>query len=398
MGLKLGNTAIGSLYLGSTKISEAYMGSSLIYRATTPVVSYPYMIFEFASSSARLQPGVYISGRNVSVTQISTSPNRWKLEVYHWFEIDNQPQLGRGIPLLFCANGSSYTGTITSECTLVEAGNFDAMLDGYYCESMDRAFTGCTGLTSLGDVIEVPNVQNVAGMFQNCTNVASGQLAQYNWFNTYGTSVSNHSGTFSNCGSGTQTGTDELDQIPVGWGGNMIPTSTLMTSTVGPLFSSNKTSWVITGNAPDWTNIIGLYLFTQSSVSQFAGVSMNRSRIATRNGLGTSSSNALYFYPSFVQCTGSSTSNRVITWLATTDTPNGSLAVSQGNTDMPGTLDYSTYGPITRTYGTYDSSLGVYFQFLVTNVPIANWSGLTDAYGVLYNAGFLTDGGFRYFF
>jgi hypothetical protein len=65
---------------------------------------------------------------------------------------------------------------------------------------------------------------------------------------------------------------------------------------------------------------------------------------------------------------------------------------------MPGTLDYSTYGPITRKYGTYDSSANVYFLFLVTNVPIANWTGLTDAYGVLYNNNFKADGGFRYFY
>jgi hypothetical protein len=65
---------------------------------------------------------------------------------------------------------------------------------------------------------------------------------------------------------------------------------------------------------------------------------------------------------------------------------------------MAGTLDYSTYGAITREYGTYDSSQNVYFLFLVTNVPIADWTGFTDAYGVLYNSNFKEDGGFRYFY
>jgi hypothetical protein len=125
---------------------------------------------------------------------------------------------------------------------------------------------------------------------------------------------------------------------------------------------------------------------------------MNRTCITARNSLATGTGNALYFYPAFAQYTGTSTSNRVITWLATTDTPNGNLTTSQGNTDMPGTLDYSTYGSITREYGTYDSNSSVYFLFLVTNVPIADWTGLSDAYGVLYNSNFKTDGGFRYFF
>jgi hypothetical protein len=155
---------------------------------------------------------------------------------------------------------------------------------------------------------------------------------------------------------------------------------------------------VITSNAPDWTNIVGLYLFTEASISAYAGVSMNRSRITSRNSLGTGTGNTLYFYPAFAQFTGSSTSNRVITWIATTDTPNGNLTANQGNTDMAGTLDYSTYGPITRTYGTLDTSADVNFLFLVTNVPIAEWQGLSSAYGVLYNSNFKNNGGFRYFF
>jgi hypothetical protein len=76
------------------------------------------------------------------------------------------------------------------------------------------------------------------------------------------------------------------------------------------------------------------------------------------------------------------------------------LAVGQGNTDMPGTLDYSAYGPFTYEFGTYDT-LGtppVYFCFLVTNVPIDQWEGLTDKYGILYNGNFKSDAGLRYFF
>lgn len=196
----------------------------------------------------------------------------------------------------------------------------------------------------------------------------------------------------------THAGLAELDQIPVGWGGNMVPASTLMSSTATTDWGS-KTTWKITGNAPDdWTNIIGMYLFTEASVSTFAGVSMNRNRINARNGLGTSSSNALYFYPAFAQYTGTSTSNRVINWVVTTTSPNGSLAKNQGNTDMPGTLDNSTYGTFAHEFGAYDPGADVYFLFFVTNVPITDWTGLSDAYGVLYNNNFKTDAGLRYYF
>lgn len=404
MGLKLGNTTIGSLYLGSTKIAQAYLGSSLIYQATTPVVSYPYLLFQ-CDGYNNTHPAVSTIWSGASVrpvynwTQVSYSPNIWKLEIAKWATIDN---LGTGLLCLFSTQSSPPVGTISASCRLIGSGNMDVALNGTYCQSFDRMFANCPGLEYI-EPIHCTTVQNVGGMFQGCTNVEEGALDQYNWFDTYGVNITNHSGTFTDCGADTTTGLDELDQIPVGWGGNMVPASTLMTSAVANLFSSNKSAWKITGNAPDWTNIVGMYLFTQSSVSQFAGVSMNRSRISARNGLGTGTGNALYFYPAFAQCTGTTASNRVITWLATTDIPNGNLTSRQGNTDMPGTLDYSTYGPITQTYGTYDSSLDVFFLFLVTNKPIDEdsldpWGGLSDAYGVLYNAGFLTDGGFRYFF
>ena len=64
---------------------------------------------------------------------------------------------------------------------------------------------------------------------------------------------------------------------------------------------------------------------------------------------------------------------------------------------MPGILDYTSFGPFAHEYGTYDSSQDVYFTFFVTNVPIENWTGLNDAYGILYNTNFKQDAGLRWF-
>ena len=357
---------------------------------------YPYLLIEFDDASYTPTLNLlYTPYRSFCTwTQESESPNVWKLKIQGWF-LDNFGLYG--LSYLFRPSGDSGNASLTMDCSLAGSGNFDTMIEGHYCQTFDRMFYGCTGLKYI-EPIQCTTVMNVGGMFQGCTNVEEGALAQYNWFNTYGVNINNHSGTFTDCGANTATGLDELEQIPTGWGGNLVPASTLMGSSRTNEFGT-YTTWEITDNAPDWTNIVGLYLFTEASVSTYAGVSMNRTRIAKRNGLGTTQgSDALYFYPAFAQYTGSSSSNRIITWVATTDMPNGNLTTSQGNTDMPGTLDYSTYGSITREYGTYDSSLSVYFLFLVTNVPIADWQGLSDAYGVLYNSNFKTDGGFRYFF
>jgi hypothetical protein len=234
-------------------------------------------------------------------------------------------------------------------------------------------------------------------MFQGCNNVQEGALAQYTWFDTYGVSITNHSGTFTDCGNSTPTGLDELDQIPTGWGGRMAPPASYVTGTMTKIYS-NYDAWNV---GITHSVISGMSLFTQVSVSKYAGVSMNRSRIKAINGLGTASGNALYFYPCFAQFNGTGSSS-TIKWCYTTTGYNGMLTSRQGNTDMPGTLDYSTFGTFAHEFGTYDSGGTVYFIFLVTNNTIGDednltpWGGLNDAYGVLYNSNF-RDTEFWYF-
>ena len=393
--LSFGNTSIKDVYFGSTKIKEMYLGSSKVYSSTS--ISYPYLTFEFSVSN--FVPTTSLLNSSVRSMcewkQVSSSPNVWNLEIHEWYY---DAQLNQsGLRILFSESDSSGYGNLVSNklgdgtCKLIGSGNFNTTLNGHVCETFDRAFRYCTGLTSIVP-IQCSNVVNVGGMYDNCTQIESGALDQYNWFNTYGVNISNHSGTFTSCGSNTQTGLAELNQIPVGWGGNLIPASTLMTSARGK-WNNNYDIWTISANNPDWTAMNGLYLFTEASVSSYAGVSMNRSRIAKFNGLSTSP-NALYFYPCFMQHTSTA-----ITWAVTTDSPNGSLAYNQRNTDMPGTLDYSTYGPFAHEFGTYDSAGTVYFCFLVTDVHISSSFNLSSSrYGVLFNSNFKPDAGLRYFF
>ena len=372
----------------------------------------PYFVFEFSVSdfvpTTNLLNGAY---RSIATwIQVSSSPNRWKLTVNNFVDyIQGHIDYGIGLAFLFSTNNTPNEGLLISSnlgggtCKLTDSGNLNITDSlGLTCQTMDRMFANCTGLTYITQ-LRCTNVQNVGGMFQGCTEVTEGALAQYTWFNNHNINITNHSSTFTDCGSNTQTGTAELAQIPVGWGGTLVPASTLMTSTRQAYTSNRYTSWLINSGKPTWTDVKnGMYLFTSGSVAQFAGVSMNRSRIPNPiNGLGTAqASYALYFYPAFVQCTQiPGKSGNSVQWLVTTNTPNGNLTVGQGNTDMPGTLDYGTYGPFAREYGTYNHNLNdIYFTFLVTNVPIDQWGGLTDAYGFLYSTYFNADAGLRWFF
>ena len=403
MALKLGNSSIAEIYLGSSKISEMYLGSSKVYG----LAKKPYLVFEFSVSD--FVPTIYLLNSNfrsiATWTQVSNSPNRWKLTLNRFVHhAVAQVDYGIGLSFLFGDQSlGSNPGYLTptnlgnGTCKLLDSGNLDITDSiGQTCQSMDRMFNNCTGLTYI-EPMHCSNVQNVGGMFGGCTEVTEGALAQYTWFINNNNNITNHSGTFSNCGSDTQTGAAELAQIPVGWGGTLVPASTLMTTTK----ITKNSGWLVNSNSPTWTNVKnGLYLFTESSVSQYAGVSMNRSRIYGYNSLGTASGNALYFYPAFIQLSYGLPNNTAgsITWLVTTNSPNGNLTTTQGNTDMPGTLDYGTYGAFAREYGTYDSNKDVYFVFFTTNVPIDQWTGVNDAFGFLYNSYFISDAGLRWFF
>ena len=364
----------------------------------------PYFVFEF-SVDDYVPTGLVNAAYSKKWSQVSSSPNRWKLTVNNFAHISvSQVDYGIGLPFLFANHMSNINnGLLIPEnlgggtCKLLGSGNLNITDSiGQTCETMDRMFMNCTGLTYITPLC-CTNVQNVGGMFQGCGNVTEGALAQYTWFNNHNINITNHSSTFTDCGSNTQTGTAELAQIPVGWGGTLVPASTLMTTSK----ISKNSGWLVTANSPTWTLVKnGLYIFTEASVSQYAGVSMNRSRIYGYNGLATASGNALYFYPAFLQLSSGLPNNTAgsITWLVTTNMPNGNLTTTQGNTDMPGTLDYGTYGPFAREYGTYNSAKDVYFVFLATNVPIDQFSSVTDAHGFLYNSYFNADARLRWFF
>lgn len=76
-------------------------------------------------------------------------------------------------------------------------------------------FRNCTSITRV-PLMSFPIVVNVDGMYWNCINVESGALDLYNALLPRASEIE-HSSTFYNCGSNTDTGRAELAQIPSSW-------------------------------------------------------------------------------------------------------------------------------------------------------------------------------------
>lgn len=392
MSVEIGTKDLLATNFGTNRISAIYYGANLIYRCYFVKIT-----FYFDRTNVNPRGKLGTRAIQVGASWYSTSdPHVWYVitPLYTKGAGGNDDTLG--IARLFCNNsdaGLLPASTFgTCQVTSIE-GDYDKIA------TLDRLFQKNTSITSISKTgfydkfATSTDLINVNSLCTDCTGITDGSsLAGYSALSQI-SSIITHASTFTNADSA-----ENLAQIPVGWGGTEVPPSILMTSSRVTSGGTNYTAWSITANGPDWTNVIDVYLLTTDSVSSYKGVSMNRSRIKGYNGLTTGTGNALYFYPAFVQCSNvPGISGATTTWVATTDLPNGSLTASQGNTDMAGTLDYNTYGPISREYGTYDSSQGVYFAFLVLNVPIAQWNGLTDAFGYLYNTNFLSDAGLRWF-
>ena len=393
MSVKIGTKDLLAINAGTRRIAQIYYGSNLIYQCYFVKIT-----FYFDNNNVNPRGKLLDRAKQVGAEWKSTSdPHVWTVitPLYTKGAGGNDDSLG--IARLFTGtndNGLLFQRDLGTCQVLSIDGDYDKI------ETLDRLFQKCTAITSISKTgfydkfANSTDLINVNSLCNTCTAITDGSsLDGYNVLSQIPT-IRTHAAAFTDADDATN-----LAQIPFGWGGTQVPPSTLTTSIRVASSGNNYTAWRITADGPDWTNIIGVYLMTTSSVSSYVGVSMNRSRIRGYNSLQTETGNALYFYPAFVQCANNpgSGSTSTTTWVATTDTPNGSLTASQGNTDMSGTLDYNTYGPIALEYGTYDSTKDVYFAFLVLNVPIDQWNGLTDAYGYLFNQNFNQDAGLRWF-
>lgn len=344
---------------------------------------HPQLIFEFSESDFDPRQHTLVSFSNHTWTKVSDSPNRWMLDVASRNGVISTDDREYGLACLFTdRNSSSLNGRLTPSqmgtctCKFVGFNNLGNI------ETMDRFCCNATSLTELPTSIPFGSyLTNVSQMFYGCSNVTTGALALYNYLKDIPT-ITTHSDTFKDVGINSQSGLAELQQIPLSWGGMLMPASTTMAC--ARVENSNpKIKWSCGSTAPDWSTEPELYVFTQASVSDYAGVNMRKTTIKNiQNGLATSGS-ATYYRVAFVQFV--SGSSGAISWVLTTTGYNGTLTASQSAGDMPGTLSYDNFGVTDKHYGTYDSNKTVYMAFLVTNASPENWGGLTDAYGLQGN-------------
>lgn len=347
----------------------------------------PYMIFQLDNTAQT-------PASNIGLSWTNLGQGKWKYKSKPFID----PTLGdsrSGWPREFAGN------RLTAQCSIIDYGNFD----NPNMQNFQETFSGCYVIHD-SILLEFPNAANVAGMFRNAINMNSFASAQYNYFKDM-TGIDMHTECFKNCGSATTAGLAELNVIPVGWGGLMIPASTLMTTQNSAGRENQNTYWwKLLTNYPSFGSLSGLlHVFTQASVTQYTGVSMNRTRVfSIQNSLATATGNTLYFYPVFLQAsTISSSAISGITWMLAPSSPHGTLPAATASTDMAGTLDDSVYGPLNLSYGTYDSTKNTYFAFLVTNSPITNYvtsnviNLSTMPYGFLYCRGGKLDAGLYWY-
>lgn len=361
----------------------------------------PYIVFEFDATNFVPTMDVNLSnGANARVgrfTRVSSEPNRWKWTCRPYLDLAKS---ATGVQAAFSVTDTQEIGGLSLDrvgnmpCRIVDW----CFLDDDKVQTTDRMFQYCTALDSI-PVLPVVKATNTSAMFKGCTNADGGALDLYNYIKANGVST-NHAGMFEDCGSDTTTGVSELAQIPTSWGGTYVPPSTSLASTVN---SSPKSCWKINSNS-DYETMVGgsggLYIFTTSSISAYAGVSMNRSRCYNKvNGFSNASSATMFFRPCFFQNISNTVPNSSTTvvpsYILTTPQYIDSLASGASNRDMSGTLDYNTYGAASVSLGTYSSSLNTYFGILVTNN--ATVTGLSDPLAFLFNSNYKTDAGLQYF-
>ena len=235
-----------------------------------------------------------------------------------------------------------------------------------------------SGITSSGFGIDA--------FFANNPDVSTGMLAAYNALSAI---TPNGSRCFTGTGTNTVQGMADRAQIPQSWGGDYV----VQDLYVGTSWSKSSsfsvgTTWSFTSNV-DFSTLTSMQVYTESSISQYAGVNMKKSNIKTRVGSFSNGSVATYYWPAFVQFNNNSISSG-IAWGLFPTSCNGTLTSSQSSGDMPGTLSYSNYGNHSVQLGTYSSSLNVVFCIIVTNTSTLDSTSLSN-YGVLWNSYFYND-------
>lgn len=118
-----------------------------------------------------------------------------------------------------------------------------SLFDTSNVTNMASMFHSCKSLTTI-PLFDTSNVTNMTLMFVNCIMVESGALALYQQASATG-NVTDHMYAFNSCGTSTETGLAELQQIPESWGG-LKPEVGAMSVKIEIVNSADARNWVET--------------------------------------------------------------------------------------------------------------------------------------------------------
>lgn len=168
----------------------------------------------------------YTPSMGSSQTLVDAATNTWDINEHH----GNIANLFTENTSLIEILGANTTGALSvsnmfKNCTsLQRVAVFDTRDFGDFSEM----FRGCTSLLSVPPFNMSGTASGpfafVVRMFQGCTAVESGALELYNHLASVFPAGGYHDNCFTNCGSGTVTGAQDLASIPTSWGGTLVST------------------------------------------------------------------------------------------------------------------------------------------------------------------------------
>ena len=227
MSIRFGSDKMGEIRYGKERITKVYFGDTLVYDKP-----YIKIKFHFDRTNANPRGKLGSRARACGAEWISTSdPQIWYVITPLYDKGAATHDTTLGIAKLFCGADSDELGTLLQSqvgyCQVVEiTGDVDRI------ETLDRVFNKCSAITSISTTgfynkfTNSTSLLNVNSLCNGNSSITDGSSYQgYNILKDI-TSIITHASTFSNADDATY-----LAQIPVGWGGTLVPASTLMTST-----------------------------------------------------------------------------------------------------------------------------------------------------------------------
>lgn len=269
MALKLGNSTVGSLYLGSDKVSEAYLGSTKVYNAGAPALAPKSLRFEFYDDfdPTQLLPTqglLNVSWKHVGGAvydfhcddsewyfSYGTTYSIWDIYYYSWEStLDAKYPMRMHELEVLDGDLAGVTKAMKLFSGLKRVHRYSIRNTVSLTDVSNMFYLGTNGLTyleeiSLFDTSSVTNFEgmfrntvkstnemsiplfdtssavNVQNMFNGSTKITGGALALYTQMSTQANPPTTYTNCFTNCGSQTVSGAQELAQIPTSWGGTM---------------------------------------------------------------------------------------------------------------------------------------------------------------------------------